>query len=34
MCSLPTWRFFPGSPFVASGGGSSQECYAFVSGHC
>ncbi|MQL96770.1 hypothetical protein Taro_029450 [Colocasia esculenta] len=25
--------FFPGSPFVASGGGSSQECYVFVLGH-
>ncbi|MQL70696.1 hypothetical protein Taro_003012 [Colocasia esculenta] len=25
--------FFPGSPFVASGGGSSQECFVFVSGH-
>ncbi|MQL99010.1 hypothetical protein Taro_031720 [Colocasia esculenta] len=27
------FRFFPGSPFVASGGGSSQECSVFVSGH-
>ncbi|MQL83646.1 hypothetical protein Taro_016150 [Colocasia esculenta] len=25
--------FFPGSPFVTSGGGSSQECFVFVSGH-
>ncbi|MQM08804.1 hypothetical protein Taro_041659, partial [Colocasia esculenta] len=25
--------FFPGSPFVASGGGSSQECSVFISGH-
>ncbi|MQL74243.1 hypothetical protein Taro_006599 [Colocasia esculenta] len=25
--------FFPGSPFVASGGGSSQECFVFVSGN-
>ncbi|MQL97030.1 hypothetical protein Taro_029715, partial [Colocasia esculenta] len=26
-------RSFPGSPFVVSGGGSSQECSVFVSGH-
>ncbi|MQM03036.1 hypothetical protein Taro_035810 [Colocasia esculenta] len=26
-------RFFPESPFVASGGGSSQECFVFISGH-
>ncbi|MQL81445.1 hypothetical protein Taro_013902 [Colocasia esculenta] len=25
--------FYPGSPFVASGGGSSQECSVLVSGH-
>ncbi|MQL84510.1 hypothetical protein Taro_017025 [Colocasia esculenta] len=25
--------FFPGSPFGAFGGGSSQECFVFVSGH-
>ncbi|MQM22779.1 hypothetical protein Taro_055837 [Colocasia esculenta] len=25
--------FFPGSPFVASGGGSSQECSVFILGH-
>ncbi|MQL84208.1 hypothetical protein Taro_016718 [Colocasia esculenta] len=29
---LLSW-FFLGSPFVASGGGSSQECFVFVSGH-
>ncbi|MQL76081.1 hypothetical protein Taro_008458 [Colocasia esculenta] len=27
------WRTLSRSPFVASGGGSSRECFVFVSGH-